>query len=67
LEKSGLKDLSFLTSDVTLFTQGIQKQSNTGNFAKSLQSRQPSEKLQMQGARILRDEAYMEVRRNDAR
>jgi hypothetical protein len=36
-------------------------------FAKSYESGRHSKKLQMQGARILRNEAYLEVRRNDAR
>jgi len=37
------------------------------DFVKSRQSRRHSKKLQMQGARILRNEAYMEVRCNDER
>ena len=36
-------------------------------FVKSRQNRRHSKKLQMQGARILRNEAYIEVRRNDER
>jgi hypothetical protein len=37
------------------------------NFVKSRQSGRHRKKLQMQGARILRNEAYIEVRRNDER
>jgi hypothetical protein len=37
------------------------------DFVKSRQGRRHSKKLQMQGARILRDEAYIEVRRKDER
>jgi hypothetical protein len=36
-------------------------------LAKSGQGGRHSKKLQMQGARILRSEAYIEVRRNDER
>jgi hypothetical protein len=36
-------------------------------FARSRQEGRHSRKLQMQGARILRNEAYMEVRRSDER
>ncbi len=37
------------------------------DFIKSRQGRRHSKKLQMQGARILRNEAYIEVRCNDER
>jgi hypothetical protein len=39
----------------------------TNDFVKSRQGRRHSKKLQMQGARILRNEAYIEVRCNDER
>ena len=45
------------------FCEGIK----LDEFVKSRQGRRHSEKLQMQGARILRNEAYIEVRRNDER
>ena len=37
------------------------------DFVKSRQGGRHSKKLQMQGARVLRNEAYIEVRRNDER
>ncbi len=40
---------------------------NVDDFVKSRQDRRHSKKLQMQGARILRNEAYIEVRCNDKR
>jgi len=41
--------------------------SNLDDFVRSRQTARHSKKLQMQGARILRNEAYIEVRCNDER
>jgi len=52
-------------SDLTGYR--IYYDTNSDAFVKSRQNRRHSKKLQMQGARILRNEAYIEVRRNDER
>ena len=43
------------------------KRDNFDGFVKSHQRRRHSKKLQIQGARILRNEAYIEVRCKDER
>ena len=45
----------------------IREEYRQADFVRSRQVRRHSKKLQMQGARILRNEAYIDVRRNDER
>jgi hypothetical protein len=71
---SSLKLLHHLSNNIPL---SMKKQSNQGkgileswiidDFAKSRKTGRHSKKSQMQGARILRNEAYIEVRCNDER
>ena len=45
----------------------FQQPATVDDFVKNRESGRHRKKLQMQGARILRNEAYIEVRRSDAR